>query len=56
MRDTNSFTYERQRVQIATFLILAAVTGSRPEALLGITYGDINLFILRDTKKWARSI
>ena len=46
--DTNSFPHERQRVQVATILLLAAVTGSRPGALLGITYGDIELFMLRD--------
>ncbi|KAL8706328.1 MAG: hypothetical protein Q9201_000611 [Fulgogasparrea decipioides] len=45
---TNSFLYERHRVQVATLLLLAAVTGSRPGALLGITYGDIDLFMLRD--------
>ena len=48
--DTNSFPHERQRVQVATLLLLAAVTGSRPGALLGITYGDIDLFVLRDKK------
>ncbi|KAL9098052.1 MAG: hypothetical protein Q9163_006211 [Psora crenata] len=48
--DTNSFPYERQRVQVATLLLLAAVTGSRPGALLGITYGDIDLFVLRDKR------
>ncbi len=48
--DTNSFPHERQRVQVATLLLLAAVTGSRPGALLGITYGDIDLFVLRDQK------
>ncbi|KAL9040656.1 MAG: hypothetical protein Q9214_004396 [Letrouitia sp. 1 TL-2023] len=48
--DTNSFPHERQRVQVATLLLLAAVTGSRPGALLGITYGDIELFVLRDKK------
>ena len=48
--DTNSFPYERHRVQVAALLLLAAVTGSRPGALLGITYGDIDLFVLRDKK------
>ncbi len=48
--DTNSFPHERHRVQVATLLLLAAVTGSRPGALLGITYGDIDLFVLRDKK------
>ena len=48
--DTNSFPHERQRVQVATILLLAAITGSRPGALLGIIYGDIDLFVLRDKK------
>ena len=48
--DTNSFPHERQQVQVAIILLLAAVTGSRPGALLGITYGDIDLFMLRDKK------
>ncbi|KAL9613096.1 MAG: hypothetical protein Q9167_002353 [Letrouitia subvulpina] len=48
--DTNSFPHERQRVQVATLLLLAAFTGSRPGALLGINYGDIELFVLRDKK------
>ena len=48
--DTNAFPHERQRVQVATLLLLAAVTGSRPGALLGITYGNLELFVLRDKK------
>ena len=48
--DSNPFPHERQRVQVATLLLLAAVTGSRPGALLGITYGDMNLFVLRDKR------
>ena len=48
--DTNLFPHERQRVQVAIILLLAAVTGSRPGALLGITYGDIDIFVLRDIK------
>ena len=48
MTDTNFFPYERYRLYITTILLLAALTGSRPRALLGITYGDINLFVLRD--------
>ena len=53
MTDTNSFPHERQRVQLATILLLIALTGSSPEALLGITYRDIDLFVFRD-KKTAR--
>ena len=34
--DTNSFPHKRQRVQVATLLLLAADTGSRPGALLGM--------------------
>ena len=47
---TNSFPHERQRLQVATLLLLAAVTGSRPGALLDIIYGDIDMFVLRDKK------
>ena len=48
--DTNIFPNERQRVQLATLLLLAAYTGSRPGALLAITYEDVRLFVLRDPK------
>lgn len=48
--DTNFFPYERYRLYIATILLLAAFTGSRPRALLGIIYSDIDLFVLRDKK------
>ena len=48
--DTNTFPQERQRVQLAIILLLAALTGSRPGALLGITYQDIDLFVQRDKK------
>ncbi|KAL9124214.1 MAG: hypothetical protein Q9217_006433 [Psora testacea] len=48
--DMNVFPHERQRVQLATILLLAALTGSRPGALLGITYRDLDLFIQRDKK------
>jgi len=46
--DTNTFPHERQRVQLATILLIAAFTGSRPGALLGITYRDLDLFVQRD--------
>ncbi len=46
--DTNTFPHERQRVQLATILLVAAFTGSRPGALLGITYRDLDLFVQRD--------
>ncbi|KAI9889352.1 MAG: hypothetical protein M1814_005520 [Vezdaea aestivalis] len=48
--DTNVFPHERQRVQLATILLLAAFTGSRPQALLEIEYRDLDLFILHDAK------
>ena len=48
--DTNTFPHERQRVQLTTILLLAAFTGSRPEALLGITYRDFNLFVQRNQR------
>lgn len=48
--DINFFSHERRRVQIATLLLLTAVTASRLRALLRITYEDIELFVLRDKK------
>ena len=48
--DTNTFPQEWQRVQLATILLLAALTGSRPGALLGIAYQDIDLFVQQDKK------
>ena len=48
--DTNKFPHERQRVQLSTILLFAAYTSSRPGALLGITYGDLELFVQRDSK------
>jgi len=48
--DTNSFPHKRQWVQVVTLLLLIAVTDSHPEALLAITYGNIDLFVLRDKK------
>ena len=48
--DTNTFPQERQRVQLATILLLAALTGSRPGALLGITYRDIDLFVQQNKR------
>jgi hypothetical protein len=36
--DINVFPNERQRVQLAAILLLAAFTGSRPRALLSLTY------------------
>ena len=46
----NTFPQERQRVQLATTLLLVALTGSRPGSLLGITYRDLDLFVQRDKK------
>lgn len=46
--DTNTFPHERQRVQLATVLLIAVFIGSRPGAFLGITYRDLDLFVQRD--------
>ena len=46
--DINTFPHERQRVQLATILLVAAFTGSRSGALLGIIYRDLDLFVQRD--------
>ena len=48
--DTNTYPEERQRVQLATLLLLAAYTGSRPSALLGLQYKDLDLAVVRNTK------
>jgi Protein of unknown function (DUF3435) len=48
--NTNTFPHEQQRVQVVTIFLLAALTESRPSALLGITYRDMNLFVQRDKK------
>ena len=48
--DNNCFPHEPHRVQVAALLLLAAVTGPRSGALLAITYGDIDLFMLQDTR------
>ena len=48
--DTNIFPKERQRVQLATLLLFAAFTGSRPGALLAVTYRDVDLFVFQDLK------
>ena len=34
--------------RITTILLVAAFTGSRPGAILGITYRDLDLFVQRD--------
>ena len=46
--DTSTFPHERQRVQLTAILLVTAFTGSRPEALLGITYRDLDLIVQRD--------
>lgn len=46
--DINIFPNERQRVQLAAILLLAAFTGSRPHALLSLTYRDLNLYVDQD--------
>jgi integrase len=43
--DMNAFSNERQRVQAAALLLLAAFTGSRPGALLHVTYRDLRLYV-----------
>ncbi|KAJ9609280.1 hypothetical protein H2204_015587 [Knufia peltigerae] len=48
--DINWFPNERQRLQLAAILLLAAFTGSRPQALLDLTYGDLDLYIEKDAE------
>jgi integrase len=46
--DINIFPNERQRLQLAAILLLAAFTGSRPHAVLSLTYRDLDLYVDRD--------
>lgn len=46
--DELTFPSERRRVDLAAFLLLAAFMGLRPGAILGITYRDLKLFVLRE--------
>jgi integrase len=48
--DINIFPNERQRVQVATILLLAAYTGLRPGVLLYITYRDLHLYVEKHRK------
>ena len=54
--DTNTFPSERLRVELATILLFAAYTSSRPRALLGITFGDLDCFVQRDSKTGATQL
>ena len=49
-----AFDDERQRIQLALLIQLAGITGSRPQALLALTYGDLNIVLLRDPIGKAR--
>jgi hypothetical protein len=51
--DINVFPNERQRVQLAAILLLAAFTGSKSRAFLSLTYRDFNLYVDRDVKTGA---
>ena len=42
--------HERLRVQLALLIQLAGITGSRPGALMSLTYRDFKLSLLRDLK------
>ncbi len=46
--NTNIFSHERQRVQLATILLIAAFIEFRSKVLLEIIYWNLNLFIQRD--------
>ncbi len=46
--NTNIFSHEWQRVQLAMILLIAAFIEFRSEVLLKIIYQDLNLFIQRD--------
>ena len=46
--NTNIFSHERQWIQLATILLIAAFTESWSKVLLKIIYWDLNLFAQRD--------
>ena len=50
--------HERLRVQLASLIQLAGITGSRPSALMGITHGDFALSLLPDPQRgeWPRLV
>ena len=54
--DINVFPNERQRLQLAALLLLAAFTGSRPEALLSLTYRDLDLYVEKGTDSCAHML
>ena len=54
--DTNKFPCERQRLQLATLLLFAAYTTSRPGALLGIKYSGLKLFVQQNSKTGATGL
>ncbi|KAL6240326.1 hypothetical protein RBB50_012764 [Rhinocladiella similis] len=51
--DINVFPNERQRLQLAAILLLLAFTGSRPQALLDLTYRDLDLYIEKNPETGA---
>ena len=49
------FEHERYRIQLALLVILAGITGNRPDALLKLTWGDIKFVLLRDPSGRTRA-
>lgn len=43
-----TFDYGWQRIQVLLYCQLAAITASRPSALLGLRYRDLALTLIRD--------
>jgi integrase len=50
-----AFDHERYRIQLALLLQLAGITGSRPDALLKLTWGDVKVVLLRDPSGGTRA-
>jgi integrase len=50
--------HERLRVQLALILLLAGITGNRPEALLSLRWKHVKIAQLRDPNgsEWPRPI
>jgi hypothetical protein len=56
VRDTEVFAHERLRVQLSPFLILAGCTATRPKALVGLQYEDIEFQLFPSRRIGGRPI
>jgi hypothetical protein len=56
VRDTEVFGHERLRVQMSPFLTLAGCTATRPKALVGLQYKDLEFQLFPPAMKGRRPI